>query len=167
MKSQENNKPSTGEACKHLDAKNRAYKKIFQSIGGIRQLLIHTPSVQFEMPDATGGNNYLKLLDATHSVKYHWDRLGERYSVGKVINHHEDEDVYELELWDRKSKTKWNTPLKPVKIDNEVATELVQPTRVLCRIDSDDKYKLGKTAKKRLEDLQLLCLCYANNCFPC
>ena len=83
------------------------------------------------MPDATGGNNYLKLLDATHSVKYHLDRLGGRYGIGKVINYYEDEDVYELELWDRKSKkTKWNKPLKPGKIDNEVATELVQPTRV-------------------------------------
>lgn len=56
------------------------------------------------MPDATGGNNYLKLLDATLSVKYHLDRLGGRYGIGKVINYYEDEDVYELELWDRKSK---------------------------------------------------------------
>ena len=120
------------------------------------------------MPDATGGNKYLKLLDATHSVKYHLDRLGGRYDIGKVINYYEDEDVYELELWDRKSKkAKWNKPLKPVKIDNEVATELVQPTRVLCRIELDDKYKLGKSAEKRLDDLQLLCLCYANNCFAC
>ena len=67
-------------------------------------MLIHTPSIQFEMPDATGGNNCLKLLDATNSVKYHLDRLGGRYGIGKVINYYEDEDVYELELWDRK----WN-----------------------------------------------------------
>ena len=53
------------------------------------------------------------------------------------------------------------------KIDNAVATELVQSTRGLCGIELDDKYKLGKTAEKRLEDLQLICLCYANNCFPC
>ena len=67
----------------------------------------------------------------------------------------------------KSKKTKWNKPLKPVKIDNEVATELVQPTRVLCRIELDDKYKLGKSAEKRLDDLQLLRLCYANNCFAC
>ena len=49
--------------------------------------------------------------------------------------------------------------LKTVKVDNEVATELVQPARVLYHIEVDDKYKLEKTAEKRLEDLQLLCLC--------
>ena len=148
LKLQDNNKSLTGEACKHLYAKNPEYKKILQSVGGIRrQLLIHTPSVQFEMPDATGGNNYLKLSDAAHSVKYHLDRLGGRYGIGEVINYYED--VYELELWDKESKkTKWNKPLKPVKIDNEVATELVQPTRVLCRIELVDKYKLGKMAEK-------------------
>ena len=100
LKLQDNNKSSTGEACKHLCAKN--HMKILQSIGGIRQLLIHTPSIQFEMPDATGGNNSLKLLDATHSRKYHLDGLGGRYGIGKVINYYEDEDMYELELWDRK-----------------------------------------------------------------
>ena len=163
LKSRENNKSLTGEAGKHLYSRNPEYTKILQSIGGIRLLLIHTPSVQFKMPNATGGSNYLKLLDAYHPVKYHLDRLGGRYGIGKVINYYEDEDVYELELWDRKSKRiKWNKPLKPVKIDNEVAAELVQPTRVLCRIELDDKYKLGNTAEKRLEVLQLLCLCYEN-----
>lgn len=104
LKSQQNNKPITGEACKHLYEINPEYKKIYQSIGGIRQLLIHTPSVPFEMPGATGESNYLKLLDATHPVKYN---LGGRYGIGKVINFYEA--VYELELWDRKSKrTKWN-----------------------------------------------------------
>lgn len=51
--------------------------------------------------------------------------------------------------------------LKPVKVDNEVAIKLVQPARVLCHIEVrvDDKYKLGKTAEKRLEDFKLLCLC--------
>ena len=49
--------------------------------------------------------------------------------------------------------------LTTVKVDNEVAIELVQRARVLCRIEVDDKYKLEKTAEKRLEDLQLLCLC--------
>ena len=65
LKVQNNHKSSTGEACKHLYAKNPQYKKILQSIGGIRQLLIHTPSILFEMPNATGGNNALKLLDAS------------------------------------------------------------------------------------------------------
>ena len=67
---------STGQACKHFDEINPEYQKILQSIGAIRQLLIHTLSVQFEVPNATGGIKYLKLLDATHSVKYHLDRLG-------------------------------------------------------------------------------------------
>ena len=55
LKSQKDYKSSTGEACKYLYTKNPEFKKILQSIGGFRQLLIHTPSIQFEMPDATGG----------------------------------------------------------------------------------------------------------------
>jgi hypothetical protein len=65
LKSQKDYKSSTGEACKYLYTKNPEFKKILQSIGGIRQLLIHTPSIQFEMPDASGGKNSLKLLDAS------------------------------------------------------------------------------------------------------
>ena len=132
LKSQNEHKSSTGEACKYLYAKRPECKKVLQSIGGIRQLLIHTPSVQFETPDATGSKNFLKLIDANQPVKYHLDRLGGRYGIGRVVNYYEDEDVYEIELWDRKSKkTKWNKPLRPVKIDDELATELVQTKRVL------------------------------------
>jgi hypothetical protein len=168
LKVQNNHKSSTGEACKHLYAKNPQYKKILQSIGGIRQLLIHTPSILFEMPNATGGNNALKLLDASQPLKYHLDRLGGRYGIGRVTHYYEDEDVYELELWDRKSKkTKWNKPLRPVKLEEEFATELVQSKRILCSIELDDKFKIGKTAEKQLEDLQLLLVCYNNSCFPC
>ena len=105
-----------------MQIKNPEYKKILQSIGGIRELLIHTPSVQFEMPDATGGSNYLKLLDANDDdVKYHLDRLGGRYGIGKVINNYEDEEVYELNYGTENQRRQSETnPLKPVKIDNEV-----------------------------------------------
>ena len=47
--------------------------------------------------------------------------------------------MYEIELWDGKSKKKKrNEPLRPVKIDDELAfelaSELVQSKRVLCEI---------------------------------
>ena len=98
LKSQKDYKSSTGEACKYLYRKNPEFKKILQSIGGIRQLLIHTPSIQFELPDATGGKNSLKLLDASQPVKYHFDRLGGRYGIGRIVSYYEDEDVYDIQL---------------------------------------------------------------------
>jgi hypothetical protein len=77
-------------------------------------LLIHAPSIQFEMPDATGWKNSLKLLDASQSVKYHLDRLRGRYCIGRIVSYYEDEDVYDIQLWERKSKkTKWNKALRP------------------------------------------------------
>ena len=95
----------------------------------------HTPSIQLEKLNATGGKNFLKLIDANQPVKYHLDRLGGRYGIGRVVNYYEDKDVYEIEIWDRISKkTKWKKLLRPVKIDDEHATELVQPERVLCQI---------------------------------
>lgn len=90
-------------------------------------MLIHTPSVQLEMPDETGENNFIKLLDPRQPLKYHVDRLGGRYGIEKVIHYDEDEDVYELKLWDRKSKnTKWKKSLRPIKVEDQVPTELVQ-----------------------------------------
>jgi hypothetical protein len=78
----------------------------------------------------------------------------------KNRHYYEDEDV---QLWDRKSKkTKWNKVLRPVKVEDKPATELVQ-YRVLCPIELDDKYKIGQDAQKQLEDLQLLYACYKNN----
>ena len=166
LKLQKDYKSSTGEACKYLYTKNHEFKKILQSIGGIRQLRIHTPSIQFEMPDATGGKNSLKLLDASQPVKYHLDCLGGRYGIGRIFSYYED--VYDIQLWDRKSKkTKWNKALRPVKVEDEPATELVQSNRVLCPIELDDKYKIGQNAQKQLEELQLLCVCYKNKCLPC
>jgi hypothetical protein len=104
LKSQKDYKTSTVEACKYLYTKNPEFKKILESISGIRQLLIHTPSIQFEMPDATGGKNSLKLLHASQSVKYHLDRLGGRYGRGRIVSYYENEDVYDIQLWDRKAK---------------------------------------------------------------
>jgi hypothetical protein len=46
LKSQKDYKSSTGEACNYtFTQKNPEFKKILQSIGGIRQLMIHTPSI--------------------------------------------------------------------------------------------------------------------------
>jgi hypothetical protein len=57
--------------------------------------------------------------------------------------------------------------MRPFKIEDEPATELVQSNRVLCPIELDDKHKIGQNAQKQLEDLQLLCVCYKNKCLPC
>jgi hypothetical protein len=99
--------------------------------------------------------NSLKLLDASQPVKYHLDRLGGRYGIGRIVSYYED--VYDIQLWNRKSKkTKWNKALRPVKVEDEPATELVQSNRVLCPIELDDKYKIGQNAQKQLEDLQYI-----------
>ncbi|CAB4016106.1 Hypothetical predicted protein [Paramuricea clavata] len=116
------------------------------------------------MPDATSGKNSLKLLDASQPVKYHLDHLGGRYGMGRVVSYYED--VYDIQLWDRKSKkTKWNKALRPVKVEDEPATEHVQSNRVLCSIEVDSKYKIGQNAQKQLEDLQLLCFVIRTSVF--
>jgi hypothetical protein len=59
-------------------------------------------------------------------VKHHLDRLGGRYGIGRIVSYYEDEDVYDIQLWDRKSKkTKWNKALRPDKVEDEPATKLV------------------------------------------
>ena len=50
------------------------------------------------MPD--GGKNFLKLIDANELLKYHLERLGGRYGIGRVVNYYEVKEVYEIELWD-------------------------------------------------------------------
>jgi endonuclease I len=83
------------------------------------------------MPDATGGKKLSETVrcQSTSEIPFRPSRRT-LYGIGRIVSYYED--VYDIQLWDRKSKktAKWNKALRPVKVEDEPATELVQSNRV-------------------------------------
>ena len=147
---------STSEACKQLYNQNADYKKILKSIGGIRKLLYYTASIEFVIEQATGGNNFLRIVGNGNAPLFNLDRLGGKYAVGQVSFIPSDDDAYEILLYDRKSKkSSWDKPLQPVIIEGQKQIRIVPPDLIKCKISLQNN-KISREGIATLESLQLL-----------
>ena len=110
----------TSEACKHLYSCNLTYKKLLKSIGGIRKLLYHTASIEFVLEQATGSNNFIRVVGVSPVPLFNFDRLGGKYAIGEISFVPNANDAYEILPHDRKSKkSSWDKPLFPIIIDGQ------------------------------------------------
>ena len=147
---------STSEACKHLYNQNADYKKILISIGGIRKLLYYTASIEFVIEQATGGNNFLRIVGNGNAPLFNSDRSGGKYAIGQVSFTPSDDDAYEVLLYDRKSKkSSWDKPLKPVVIEGQKQIRVVPPDLIKCKISLHNN-KISREGIATLENFQLL-----------
>ena len=74
----------TTEACKRLYSCNPTYKKLLKSIGGIRKLLYHTASIDIVLKQATGGNNFIRVVGVSPVPLFNLDLLGGKYAIGEI-----------------------------------------------------------------------------------
>ena len=76
--------------------------------------MYYTTSIEFVIEQATGGNNFLRIVSNGNAPLFNLDRLGGKYAIGQVSFIPSDDDAYEVLLYDRKSKkSSWDKPLKP------------------------------------------------------
>ena len=69
----------TSEACKHLYSCNPTYKTLLKSMGGIRKILYHTASIEIVLEQATGSNNFTRVVGVSPVPLFNLDRLGGKY----------------------------------------------------------------------------------------
>ena len=121
----------TSEAWKFLYSHDSDYRKILKSICGIRKLLYYTASIELVVEHAAGGNNFVRVVSDSNTPLFDLDRLGGQYAIGQISFLPNDDDAYEILLYDRKSKkSSSDKPLKPVTVDGQKQVRLIPPNLI-------------------------------------
>ena len=146
----------TSEACKFLYSHNSNYRKILKSLGGIRKLLYYTASIELLVEHAAGGNNFVRVVGESNTPLFNLDHLGGKYAIGQISFIPNDDDAYEILLYDRKcKKSSWDKPLKPVTVDGQKQVRLIPPNLIKCAIPLDND-KISHNGMQTQENLQQL-----------
>ena len=151
-----NQQAATSEACKYLYSRNQDYKKLFKSLGGIRKILYHTASIELVVGQATGGKNFVRTVATDRTPLFNLDLLGGKYAIGQISFIRNDDNAYEILIYDRKSKnSSWDKPLKPVILEGQKQVRIVSPNFIKCTILLANN-KLTFESIETLDRLQLL-----------
>ena len=151
-----NQQAETSEACKYLYSCNQDYKELLTSLGRIRRVLYYTASIELVVEQATGGKNFVRTVGTDRTPLFNLDRLGGKYAIGQISFIPNDDDEYEILIYDRKSKnSSWDKPLKPVILEGQEQVRIVSPNFIKCKILLENN-KLTRESIETLDRLQLL-----------
>ena len=134
----------------------RIIKKLLKSLGGIRKVLHYTDSIELVVEQATGGRNFVRTVGTERTPLFNLDHLGGKYAIRQMSFIPNDDDLYEIVTYNRKSKnSSWDKPLKPVMLEGQKQVRIVSPNFIKCKILLANT-KLTRESIETLDRLQLL-----------
>ena len=117
--------------------------------------MYYTTSTKLVVEQATGGKNFVCTVGTDHTPLFNLDRLGGKYAI-RQISFIPNDDVYEILIYDRKSKnSSWDKPLKPVILEGQTQVCIVSPNFSKRKILLANN-KLIRESIETLDCLQLL-----------
>ena len=124
-------------------------------------LLYHTASIEFVLEQATGGNNFIRVVGVSPVPLFNLDRLGGKYAIGEISFVPNDNHAYEILPYDRKSKkSSWDKSLFPIIIDGQGQICIVPANLIKAKITLHN-HKISREGMETLERSQLLLVYFA------
>ena len=118
--------------------------------------MYHTASIELVVEQATGEKNLVRTVGNDCTPLFNPDCLGGKYAIGQISFIPNDDNVYEILIYDRKSKnSSWDKPLKPVILEGQKQVRNISPNFIKCKILLANN-KLTRESIQTLDRLQLL-----------